>query len=197
MTQDPADPKILADVMHLIAFESIYETVADKYGERIAVPLLAEIMEHALQKMVEREMVPFDISEGYADIFAKCYTLLEPFGFSFDEEILLDTPERFSARVMECPHIEYTKKNQHNCAACLGMKMGAFNIVTNKQPAFLVNTINLDDSLPLTEKRSLVDSEFEEKHAPHGRATIGILQRMSTGAPDCTFYIRVPKLSKE
>lgn len=197
MALNSADPKILADVLHLIAFESIYETVADKYGERIAVPLLAEIMEHALQKMVERGMIPFDISEGYADIFAKCYTLLEPFGFSFEEEILLDTPERFSARVMECPHIEYTQKNQHNCAACLGMKMGAFNIVTGKQPAFLVNTINLDNSLPLAEKRSFVDREFEDKHAPHGRAAIGILQRMSTGAPECTFYIRVPQKADE
>jgi len=37
--------------------------------------------------------------------------------------------------------------------------------------------------------------EFEDKHAPHGRAAIGILQRMATGASDCTFYIRVPKQS--
>ncbi len=193
MAQNLQDPKILAEVFHLIAFESIYDTVVNKYGERIAVPLLAEIMETTLKKMVERDLVPFDISNGYADVFAKCYTLLKPFGFSFEEEILLDTPERFSARITECPHIEYTQKNQHNCAACLGMKMGAFNIVTGKQPAFLVNTINLDDSLSLTDKRASVDHEFEEKHAPHGRATIGILQRMSTDAPECTFYIRIPE----
>jgi len=193
MTPNPTDPKILADVLHLVAFESVYETIADKYGERIAVPLLAEIMERALKKMVTQGKIPFDTNNGYADIFAKCYTLLEPFGFSFEEEILLDTPERFSARITECPHIEYTTKNQHNCAACLGMKMGAFNIVTGKQPAFLVNTINLDDTLPLADKRSLIDREFEDKHAPHGRATIGILQRMSTDAPDCTFYIRIPE----
>jgi len=197
MAQAPVDPKILAEVIHLIAFETIYETIADKYGERIAVPLLAEIMEHTLQKMVEQNLVPFDITHGYTDIFTKCYTLLEPFGFAFEEEILLDTPEQFSARITKCPHIEYTQKNQHNCAACLGMKMGAFNTVTGKQPAFLVNTINLDDTLPLAEKRAFVDREFEEKHAPHKRATIGILQRMSTGSADCTFYIRVPKLPKK
>lgn len=196
MAQTPTDPKILADVFHLIAFESIYKTVADKYGTRIAVPLLAEITETMLRKMVEQDIVSFDISDGYTDIFAKCYTLLEPFGFSFREEVMLDTPERFSARIMECPHIEYTKKEQYNCAACLGMKMRAFNIVTGKQPAFLMNTINLDDSLPLAEKRLFVDREFEDKHAPNGRAAIGVLQRMSTGAPDCTFYIRLPKQSK-
>ncbi len=197
MTPNPSDPKILAEVLHLIAFESIYETITDTYGERIAVPLLAEIMERTLKEMVTRKMVPFDTSGGYADIFAKCYTLLDPFGFSFEEEILLDTPERFSARITKCPHIEYTKKDQHNCAACLGMKMGAFNIITGKQPAFLVNTINLDDALPLAEKRSFVDREFKEKHAPHGRAAIGILQRISTGALDCTFYIRVPQKADE
>ena len=188
-----ADPRLLAEVLHLVAFESIYETLEARYGERVATPLLAEILSGALRKMVERGLVPFDTSEGYADIFARCYTLLEPFGFEFEQEVLEDTPGRFRARVTACPHIEYTKRDHHNCAACLGIKLGAFHLVTGRPPAYLVNRVNLDDHLPLEEKVARVDRDFEERHAPHGRAVVGVLQRMATGAPDCTFYIRVPE----
>ncbi|NOZ06053.1 MAG: hypothetical protein GXP41_06835 [Chloroflexi bacterium] len=184
--------KALAEVLHIVAFESIYETAASKYGERLATPLLAEIMATAFHKMAERELVPFDISNGYAEVFATCYTLLQSCGFVFEEEVLRDDPTCFSARITECPHITYTRREQHNCAACLGIKMGAFRIVTGKQPAYLVNEINLDDDLPLEEKEARVEEEFVEKHSARGRAVIGVLQRMATGSPDCRFYIRLP-----
>lgn len=53
-----------------------------------------------------------------------CYILYGKFGYVFNHEVEFEDSGRIVLKITNCPHFEFTKKNQSACSVCEGIHLG-------------------------------------------------------------------------
>ncbi len=186
--------KRLAEFYHYVMFGSAQDVLSRFQNPQMVVSTVAEIVSEATNRAIDAGLIKVECSEDikHSENMLLCYTLFEEMGYKFEGEVIEDTPTYFRARVTYCPHIEHTSKNPMACSACLGLKLAVVKRLTGKQPAYMVNGLNLDDSLSLEEKIEKFEKRYESIDKPNRRPLIGALQRLATGHKSCEFIMRIP-----
>ncbi len=191
-----SDAKKLAEFYHYVMFNAAQRVLSKFQSPSMVVSTVADIVSEAANSAIDEGLIKIascDENIQHTDNMLICYSMFEELGYKFDGEVEADTPSYFRARVRSCPHEDFTKKDPLTCSACLGLKLAVVKRLTGKQPAYMVNGLNIDDSLSLEEKIEKFNKRYETIDKPNNRPLIGALQRIATGHDTCEFIMKIPE----
>lgn len=133
----------LGKLFHHTVFSAIYDDLKEKLGPDGAADTLKEIMKTATENLLKEDelikigLVPANKNNlnNLVPCFNFCYNLFAKLGYKYEYEYKI-IDNRYQLKILECPHIEFTRKRPNTCFACLGLKMGILNTIFGKVPEF-------------------------------------------------------------
>lgn len=117
---------LIGEVLHYSLFYGLPKYFGELVSPDAVENMLMSVSRTAMIKGIrDSAMIKGFLSgKSFHNVFLTCYKLYEALGYKFDAEKVSETKTKYVGRVIECPHIKFTRANPVACFSCFGIKQG-------------------------------------------------------------------------
>lgn len=128
--------ELVGQFFHYHLFSGLPRYIGNLVGAEGTINILKGVAREAMIRAIRESKIIKGLIEGksFHEVFLTCYKIYAQLGYKFKAEKVEETPEKYIAKVTECPHLKFTKENPIACFSCYGIKQGVLSELLGHVP---------------------------------------------------------------